>query len=43
MIKNLLNKVLIMVFASFFFVNVNAVTEVALDNLSYANYLNIYN
>lgn len=43
MIKNLLNKVLIMVFASFFFVNVNAVTEIALDNLSYANYLNIYN
>lgn len=43
MIKNLLNKVLIMVFASFFFVNVNAVTEVALDNLSYADYLNIYN
>lgn len=43
MIKNLLNKVLIVVFASFFFINVNAVTEVALDNLSYADYLNIYN
>lgn len=43
MIKNLLYKVLIVVFSSFFFINVNAVTEVALDNLSYANYLNIYN
>lgn len=43
MIKSLLNKILVVVLSSFFFINVSAVTEVALDNLSYANYLNIYN